>query len=125
MTFHILVIDDDVEFRNYISVLLEKNGYYVKTTGSGTVALNIIKSVFPDLVITDLIMPDMDGLEIIREIKANYPKIKIMAISGGGRIEPDMYLDLASKFKADAILKKPFKKDVILKKIEELLQVNG
>jgi CheY-like chemotaxis protein len=122
MSSHILVIDDDIEFRNYISILLSKNGYYVKSTGNGDMALNIIKSVIPNLIITDLIMPDMDGLEIIKIIKSQYPKIKIMAISGGGRIEPDMYLDLASKFKADAILKKPFKKDVILEKIEELLQ---
>jgi CheY-like chemotaxis protein len=69
-------------------------------------------------------MPDMDGLEIIRIIKSQYPKIKIMAVSGGGRIEPNMYLNLASNFKADAILKKPFRNKVLLKKVKELLQDN-
>lgn len=122
MPFHILVIDDDIEFRDYISALLKKNGYYVKTTDSGKIALNISKTVIPNLIITDLIMPEMDGLEIIKEFKNQYPNIKIIAISGGGRIEPDLYLELASKFKADAILKKPFKINVILKTIKELLK---
>jgi CheY-like chemotaxis protein len=117
----IQIIDDDAEFRGYLKKLLLKNDYFVEAVSSGSEALKKIISTIPDLVITDIIMPDMDGFEVIRNIRNSSLDIKIMAISGGGRIKPDVYLNMASKLKADCILQKPFQKDELLDKITTIL----
>jgi DNA-binding response OmpR family regulator len=83
-----------------------------------------LEYVIPELIITDIIMPDMDGIELIRKIREKDNNIKILAMSGGGRIKPDLYLEIASKLKADNIIKKPFKKDELLGKVSSLLLEN-
>ncbi len=121
MKKHILVIDDELLYRNLYKRILEKKGYYVDASHNGKDAMSKIESIIPDLVITDIIMPDMDGLELIREIRAKFPNVKIMAVSGGGRIKPDVYLKMASKLKADCILEKPFSNNDLLDKINSLI----
>ena len=66
-----------------------------------------------DIVITDIVMPDMDGMEVIRDIHAGYPEVKIIAISGGGRLQPESYLDVAQVLGVHATLKKPFDKQAL------------
>lgn len=121
MTKHILIIDDDVDYRKYLNEVLSKEGFFVEMADSASEALEEIKSVSPDLIITDIIMPEIDGFEVIRKIKGQFPFIKIIAISGGGRVKPSVYLGMAEKLKADSILQKPFKKDALLEKINYLL----
>jgi len=75
-----------------------------------------------DLVITDLIMPEQEGLETISRLKKMHPGVKIIAISGGGRIGPDAYLPAALELGADRIFSKPFDVQEIVDSVRELLQ---
>ena len=104
----ILLIDDDDLSRGAIHKMLERAGYAVQSTGDGRGALDQYRSDPTDLVITDLIMPDIDGLEIIQELRRISPSVRVLAISGGGRVEAEEYLSVARKFGAVEVLPKPF-----------------
>ena len=104
----ILVIDDDVLVRDTIVRILERKGYQVLVAGDGARGLRIFRSERPDLVITDIIMPEKEGLETIREIRGESPDAKIIAISGGARIGNMDFLDVAGKLGASEIIPKPF-----------------
>ena len=104
----ILLVDDDDLSRGTIHQMLERAGHAVTSTGSGSDALAIFRADKPELVVTDLIMPDTDGLELIQELRKLDTKVRILAISGGGRVNANEYLTVARKFGAAAILAKPF-----------------
>ena len=104
----ILLVDDDDLSRGAVQKMLERSGYGVYSTASGTEALNHYRAERADLVITDLIMPDLDGLEVIQELRKIEPKVRILAISGGGRVDAEEYLSVARKFGAVQVLTKPF-----------------
>lgn len=104
----ILLVDDDDLSRQAVHRMLERGGYEVRSTGNGREAIDSYRPGEVDLVITDLIMPDTDGLEIIQEIRRKDPGAKILAISGGGRVQPEEYLSVARKFGALEVLPKPF-----------------
>jgi CheY-like chemotaxis protein len=82
----ILVIDDNVVVRNTIIQMLESEGYEVVSAEDGRRGLSVFRSEKPDLVITDIIMPEKEGIETIRDIRGEAPDTKIIAISGGGRM---------------------------------------
>jgi CheY-like chemotaxis protein len=104
----ILVIDDDVLVRDTIVRILERRGYQVLVAGDGALGVRIFRSEQPDLVITDIIMPEKEGLETIREIRGQCPHAKIIAISGGARIGNMDFLDITGKLGASEIISKPF-----------------
>jgi two-component system chemotaxis response regulator CheY len=104
----ILLIDDDEMSRQAVQRMLERAGFTVMSTGDGREAIDGYHAGEIDLVITDLIMPDIDGLEIIQEIRRKDPAAKILAISGGGRVQAEEYLSVARKFGAVEVLPKPF-----------------
>ena len=104
----ILLVDDDDLSRGAVQKMLERNGYTVYSTSSGREAIARYGNEKADLVITDLIMPETDGLEIIQELRRSDPTARILAISGGGRVEADEYLSVARKFGAVEVLQKPF-----------------
>ena len=118
----ILVIEDDASFRNVLVQMLSKAGYEVMEAGNGNQALEVCPVFNPDLVLTDIIMPDKEGLETIRELVELCPNIRIIAMSGGGRIGPDSYLPLAKMFGAKATLQKPFMRDELLSTVKEVLE---
>jgi CheY-like chemotaxis protein len=118
----ILIVEDDRDLREMIKTSLLKRKYTVLEASNGMEALVRFKPSITDLVITDLIMPDEDGLKVIMKIKVIKPAIKIIAISGGGKAGPGNYLSLAKALGADEIFSKPFSVNDILKKIDELLQ---
>ena len=74
-----------------------------------------------DLVITDVIMPNVDGIEVLNAMKKEYPNIPVIVISGGGRVSADMYLKSAKVLGARAIMQKPIDNDLLLKTIDEVL----
>lgn len=104
----ILLVDDDDLSRSTIHQMLDRAGHQVVSSGSGSEALTLYRADRPDLVITDLIMPDTDGLELIQELRKIEPGVKILAISGGGRVNANEYLTVARKFGAVGVLAKPF-----------------
>jgi len=104
----ILLIDDDDLSRSAVHKMLERAGYVVHSTGDGYGALDRYRSDPADLVITDLIMPEIDGLEVIQQLRRINPAVRVLAISGGGRLGAEEYLTVARKFGAVEVLPKPF-----------------
>ena len=119
--FRILVIDDDVQVRKMLRLTLAAEGFDVVEAQDGKVAMRLFRQDQADLVITDLIMPEKEGIETIIELKRDFPDIKIIAISGGGRIDPKDYLYLAEKLGAQVTLEKPFTRKEVLEAVYELI----
>jgi CheY-like chemotaxis protein len=119
----ILIIEDNRELREMLKTALLRKDYTVLEAENGKEALIHFKPGVTDLVITDLIMPEEDGLEVIMKIRELKPGIKVIAISGGGKAGPASYLNLAKALGADAIFSKPFSTNDLILKIEEMLEV--
>ena len=118
----ILVIDDDDTVRLSLRMSLEDAGHAVEEARDGAAGLESLKNRPVDLVISDIFMPEKEGLETIDEIRHDYADIKIIAISGGGRIDPEDYLDIAKKLGADRALFKPFDIQLLVDTVDELLK---
>lgn len=117
----VLVIDDDRPINKLIKFILENENHYVLSAFDGIEGLKILKSNPDiDLVITDIIMPEKEGIETIIEIKKSYKNTKIIAISGGGKLKPEGYLKLAKKLGADQVLEKPFDEDTLINLVNNL-----
>ncbi len=117
----ILVVDDEEQMRSIIRQMLESAGYDVMEAPDGKVALWLFKERPADLIITDIIVPEKEGLETIMELKRELPDVKIIAISGGGQGDAGQYLDMAKKMGANSTLAKPFEKEELLKAVKDLL----
>jgi DNA-binding response OmpR family regulator len=117
----ILIIDDDVQIRKMLRLTLTAAGFEVKDAQDGKVAMKIFRKSPVDVVVTDLIMPEKEGIETIIELRRDFPDVKIIAISGGGRIDPKDYLFLAEKLGAQITLEKPFSRKEILDAVNALL----
>lgn len=116
----ILIVEDEKYIRDFMTEILVGEGYYVYESENGKQALSLLEQNDFDLIITDIIMEDIDGLELIGKIKSNKNKdLKIIAISGGGVIGADKYLHIALKMGADSIIEKPFTGEDLLKVINE------
>lgn len=118
----ILVIDDESQVRSMLRVLLEDKGYNVVEAPDGKVGLKLYRDEPIDLVITDIIMPEKEGLETIIELRRFSPKVKIIAISGGGRLGFKDCLDIAQKFGAHRVFSKPLNNNELVDAIAELLE---
>ncbi len=117
----ILIIDDEAPIRKMLKKFLEKNNYQVWEADNGKWGIESYKKNNPDLIITDLIMPEKEGLESIRKLKELNPDVKIIAISGGGITDPKMYLDLATKFGALRSFEKSVDNEMLISTIKEIL----
>jgi len=117
----ILVIDDEKPIRTLVRQMLEKAGYEVTEASDGKKGMTILREESSDLVITDILMPDQEGLQTIKELRRDYPEVKIIAISGGGAVGPETYLQTARRFGADRTLTKPFSRDDLLRAVGELI----
>jgi CheY-like chemotaxis protein len=104
----ILLVDDDDQFRDMVQAQLERLGHVVEIARNGKEALVRYRQLKPNLVVTDVIMPDMEGLETISEIRRMSATARIIAMSGGGRKGTSMYLKHALHVGAAVILAKPF-----------------
>jgi DNA-binding NtrC family response regulator len=118
----ILVIDDDAQIRLLLRRILENEGYRVHDAADGSRGLALIKKHQIALVITDIIMPEKEGLETILDIRHEYPNMKIIAISGGGKTGLPDFLPAAKKFGAQRTLAKPFGKNELMDVINDLLK---
>ena len=120
----ILVIDDDETIREILRAILEREGYRVLEAPDGGEGLKQFTKTPTDLVITDLIMPGKEGIETIRELRQKFPGVKIIAVSGGGRIGPSSYLKMAKGVGALRTLSKPFDKTVLLEVVKEVIEMD-
>ena len=118
----IYVIDDDELVRQAVNDLLSARGYLVLEAKDGEAGMSLIESEAPALIITDIMMPNRDGLETIREMKKRLPLVPILVMSGsslGGSVN---FMEFARKLGADAHIQKPFKQAAFLERVELLLQ---
>ncbi len=116
----ILVIDDDDLMRAFVVALLEKRHYSVVSANNGLTGIAHVSDSDFDLVVTDIVMPDMEGLETIKHIRRHKPAIKILAVSGGGSTKGD-YLKYATGLGANAVLAKPFEPAQFLEIVSDLI----
>lgn len=119
----ILVIDDEEFIAKMLAKLLTRAGYKVFVALNGTDGISIFEREPVDLVITDIIMPDKEGFEIIFKLKSIDADCKIIAISGGGRINPATYLSTAKEIGAIKTFTKPFDLKELVAHVNDLLEV--
>ena len=117
----ILIIDDESQIRSMLRLMLERVGYEVTEAPDGIEGIRQYRENPADLIITDLIMPNKDGIGMIIDLKKEFPKVKIIAMSGGGVNRPEGYLDGAKKLGATRTLTKPIDRDQMLKAVKETL----
>lgn len=117
----ILVIDDDDAMRPMLQRMLERLGHDVQTEPNGAAGMKRARDWKPDLIITDLMMPEKDGMEAIVEIGRLSAPPRIIAMSGGGRLRPESLLDMARKLGASYTLTKPFSRDELKVALDHVL----
>ena len=118
----ILVIDDEELIRETIRMKLEQGGHVVIEAANGVEGLRALEDGLFDLVVTDIIMPEQEGIETIRKIRHRDPRVAIIAISGGGRGRNYQFLDIAKKLGANEALPKPFTGSQLLALVETTLR---
>jgi CheY-like chemotaxis protein len=117
----ILVIEDDEDIRQMICDILDDEGHQTLQAANGVEGIDVLRR-YPEIgiIITDLLMPEKEGIETITEIRKDFPRIRILAISGGGICMPENYLNLAKAMGANATLSKPFGRRELLIALENL-----
>jgi CheY-like chemotaxis protein len=118
----VLIVDDESQMRELLCQALESRGHTVDQAADGRQALQRLAEHQPDLVITDLVMPEMEGIETIQAFRRKCPAIPMIAISGGGRLGPDSYLSMAGQIGANRTFEKPFRMEEILTAVRELTE---
>jgi DNA-binding response OmpR family regulator len=117
----ILLIDDDSLFRSMLSKTLAHFGHTVIEAPDGKEGLKLFPQVNPDLLITDIVMPEKDGFEVLVELRKHRPVVKIIVISGGLRGKTEVYLEMARRLGSTKVLAKPFSIEALIEAINELL----
>ena len=117
----ILIVDDDTQFLQMLRQTLERAGYEVLEAPDGKQGIRLYRDEPTDLIITDIMMPKKEGSETIMELKRDFPDVKIIAVSGGGRVDPGHYLEIACRCGADRTFTKPFDRAELLEAIQQLL----
>jgi len=119
----ILLVDDEPLLRQNLSRFLEMLGHDVLVAANGKEALSVIEDSPVDLVVTDVNMPDMDGLELINALRGRTPPLPIIVMSGGGRFDKSMLLQSATVLGAVVSLAKPFSLEELKGAVEGALAV--
>ena len=119
---NILIIDDDDARRRAMRRILERAGHSVREAPDGARGLALYREEAADVVVTDLIMPEKEGIETIIELREAYPGVRILAVSGGGTVDPDGPLTDARFLGADAALPKPFSVEDLQAAVARLLE---
>jgi len=121
----ILIVDDNTEMRRVLCQIVQLAGHQVDEADTGRAGLEMFRVIRHDLVLTDIVMPDMDGNQAIVEIRRLVPEAKIIAMSGGGRSRNMSLLRIATDFGATRVLEKPFRKAEVLRMVDEVLAGEG
>jgi CheY-like chemotaxis protein len=118
----ILIIDDEPQIRSMIRLMLERAGYTVLEASDGVEGIRCYRQTPADLIITDLIMPNQDGIGMMLELKKEFSSTKIIAMSGGGLNRPEGYLQGAQKLGAVCTLSKPINRQELLRAVKDALK---
>ena len=118
----ILIIDDEPQIRSMLRLMLERDGYEVVEAPDGMEGIRAYRRKPADLIITDLIMPNKDGIGMIIELQKEFPDVKIIAMSGGGLNKPEGYLKGAKKLGADCTLTKPIDREKMLRAVKNTIK---
>ena len=121
----ILIIDDEPGVLRVLRKILEAEGHSVTEAPDGEVALRHFEGKPADLVITDIFMPGMDGIELLVHVRKTFPDALVLAMSGGGILSRDQALSDAALLGADQILQKPFSKEEVLGAVDRILASAG
>jgi DNA-binding response OmpR family regulator len=122
IVMRILIIDDEDQPRRMLQQVLTRAGYEVIEARNGNEGLQYFRTRPTDLIITDILMPEKEGLETIIDIRREFPAVKIIAMSGGGRTGNLNFLEVAKRLGAQHTLQKPFELQEILGAVRDLLQ---
>lgn len=118
----IIVIDDEADLRVLLRQMLEAHGHQVDEAENGTEALSVLEQRPYDVVIADVLMPEQDGVAVMKRVPELQPRAKVLAISGGGPTVPaDWSLKMMKLFGVNAALQKPFDEDALIGAVDELL----
>lgn len=118
---HILIVDDTAPVRFALSTVLQEHGHQTAESADGQQALDSLASRAFDIVVTDIFMPEIDGIELITRLREERPDMKIIAISGGGaRFVPSFAINLAHHMGADIALQKPVNSEELLSAVQAL-----
>ena len=117
----VLVIDDDAISRGMMVCALERSGFEVVEACDGIEGVEVARSRHIDIVVTDIFMPEQDGLRTIMEIRRDFPDLKIIAVSGGGAVVPTNYLPVAETLGANGVLTKPIMPPDLINAVKTLL----
>jgi DNA-binding NtrC family response regulator len=117
----IVLVDDDESLRTAMATILTRAGFNIHSTADGEEALRFIQKNAVSLVITDLIMPQIEGIELIVRLRKARPDLKVIAVSGGGRLRPETFLDAAKSLGAWKTMTKPFSTPELIASIREAL----
>jgi CheY-like chemotaxis protein len=120
----IIIIDDEDELRSMLRQMLEQAGHEVTEAVNGAEGIQSYERDRHDLIITDIIMPEKEGVETIIALRRADPDLPIIAISGGGRLEATDFLTMTKKLGARRTLSKPFRRDQLLEAVDECLAEN-
>jgi CheY-like chemotaxis protein len=118
----ILIAEDDAQVRRFLSHVLREEGYEVEAVPDGAVALDLHRKHPAQLVLLDMYLPGVDGLETMIRLRQEFPKLPIIAMSGGGHLEKEDLLDMAKRLGADAVLSKPIEKKTLLEGVKQWIR---
>lgn len=118
----ILIIDDEDTVRGALFTLLQREGHDVEFAENGNVGIQKFSESTFDLVITDIVMPEKEGIETIKDLRAMSPDVKIIGISGGGRSGNSGFLEMAFRLGANNTLSKPFSRKNLLHAVNDCLK---
>ena len=118
-TKRLMVVDDDESFRSAISAALTRAGHEVLCASDGVQALKLLQTESVDVLIIDILMPEKDGLETLRELRRMGRTLPVIAMSGGGHFDPKLYLNSARVLGAQVTLLKPFTLEQILEELRK------
>ena len=118
----ILIIDDEQAITSVLRRILERAGHQVLVAANGKIGMDLYAAHPVNLIITDILMPEQDGLEVVMQLRGKSSDVKILAMSGGGKYGLMNFLDVAKKLGADGLISKPFTHQQILDEVHRLLE---
>ena len=121
MATRILLVEDNEQLRNTLARLLMREGYDVSEAANGRLALQQMSQHAADVVVTDMLMPEMEGVEMILSLRRRHPGVKIIAVSGGGISSPENYLKIAGALGSDKTMTKPLVPGELIEAIRALI----